>query len=431
MNFVCARFFKCNDIRFNEIISTHLQDFMLESWSRVLFFRIALSLSPLFIHALDGNAQKLTSINQPRRGSPYVVVIYEKAQESFINKHIQNYRDTYGTSFLLVQTDVAHEVSLVTDSINGRLNRTENVDLQRCYVLVIGNLDFFRNYASIDTNGFFSQKYFLATDGSSYTSPVFEVGTIEQTSVEEIVEVFSTSYLWQLRLSQLRNAYVSDLNQNSIESGLFVRTNAVLPFYSGLEHSVKPFFRTFSFGAYHRWGRRWQSSLDFTIGLNMPSRNRIQSELQSELFSGQEVEIDIQAHVLRSVNLETRYLFLPQEKKLDPYVGVRLGLSSIRFTETTIEVDPSDLSGGGFPDQGGFDGEDFQTLSSPMVGLSSGIQFILSPKIATDVGISWNQDIASLERNEQYFNNVSLSVGFHFRFTGKKDLFYDYINSTK
>ena len=382
----------------------------------------------MYISTARGVAQKLERVNQPRKAAPFVVVMYDQSGSSFIADHVKNPDQNGGFSYLLAQVESTSAIPSAIDSINYVLNYSEGIDLQRCYLLVVGSEDFGQSLSTIDENQFFSSKYFLVTGEESAAIADFEVRLMDQASLPEILSSFDDSYLWQVRLSEIQEENVSDLNQNAIESGLLFRANAVIPSYSGLEHSVKPFFRTFSLGFYHRWGRRWQSSLDFTLGLNMPSRNRIQNEIQPGLISGEEVEVDIQAHVLSSFNFETRYLFMPENHKLNPYVGLRFGRSSIRFTEANIEVDPSSISRSSFDS---FDEDDFQTLKSPVVGLSSGLQMTLSPKFAADFGVSWNQDLASLERNEQYFNNVSFSVGLHFRFTGKKELFYDFIKNSK
>ena len=401
---------------------------MVESWSVKPFHVNGLFFFIMCVAATKVHAQTSQLVNQPRRGAPFVVVIHTDEQSSFVDQHIKSYKDRLGTSFLVTKSEVSIASESLIDHINHQLNYTQAVDLQRCYLLMIGDNKLLKQYQFLLESKFFTKKYFLGSDNDMDASIDVEFRPISSTKIEEIIAQLSDSYLWKIRLEQIEQERVSDLNQNAIESGISITANAVVPFYSGLEHSVKPFFRTFSFGAYHRWGRRWQTNLDFTIGLNLPSQNKILGEVQSEVLSGNEVEVEIQAHVLRSLNLETRYLFLPHNKKINPYAGMRIGLSSIRLTETTIELDPSDItSGGGLPNQNGFDQDDFQTVESPIIGLSSGLQVNLSTKLATNLGIHWNQDIASLEMNEQYFNNVSFVVGFHFRFTGRKDLFYDYL----
>ena len=402
---------------------------VVESRSVVPLLRSGMLFFLMYISTAEGVGQEYKLINQPRRASPFAVVIYTDHHTAIVEEELLKYKDRNGTSLLLVGPVTPSSTAVVIDSINQRLNYQEGIDLQRCYLLVLGEEELYQEYKTFDANHFFSKKIFLSSDPMGATEMEFDFEQLSNVRLKDEIETFTDHYLWEIKLSQIEEQNVSDLNQNAIESGIRITADAVFPFYSGLEHSVKPFFRTFSAGVYHRWGRSWQTNLDYTAGLNLPSSNRIQNELQPSISSGDEVELDIQAHVLQSINLEMRYLFPAIKKKIHPYLGARVGMTSIRFTETTIELDPSDLLSGSPPRQDAFDNDDFQRLESPTVGLTSGLQMAVSPKWAIEAGIRWNQDVASLEKNELYFNSISFSMGFHFRFTGKKELYYDYIKT--
>ncbi|MEO9871940.1 opacity family porin [Ekhidna sp.] len=378
----------------------------------------------LFVTTTKGVGQEVEIVNQPKRMTPFVVVIYDNEQTDFVDDNIREYK---ASSFLLIK--VANQsIESLKDTINNRLNYTDRIDLQRCYLLLIGDQQLFDKYHRLGNSLLFSSRYFL-TDGQSVAAPNFMVGGLGTVKVSKVIADLKQNYLWQIRLEQIEEENVSDLNQNAIETGMGIRVSGVRPFYDGIETNIKPFFRTFSLNIYHRWSRRWQTNLDATIGLNLPSQNKIQREIQSVGFSDDEVEITIQAHVLASAGLETRYLFLPENRKLNPYVGIRLGVSSIDATETTIEVDPGDISSGGFERPDSFSPEDFESIRSPTIGISSGLQYNMSPRLMIETGLRWSNDLKNItEVAEPYFNNLSLSVGFNFRFTGRKKLFYNYMN---
>ena len=385
--------------------------------------------SLFFISATVGVCQEVQMIHQPSRLAPFVVVIKEAHRADFILEHMRAYEKGQGASFLIVSVD-QEPVDHIVDSVNHIINYTDGIDLQRCFLLVVGGHDFFRKVEPINTTRFFSRSYYLSTDDiTSFSTTDYEVGGAATTRLSEVMDAFSGHYLWRIQLGEIQKQYVSDLNQNAIESGIGIRVNGVIPFYDGIETGIKPFFRTLSLNSYHRWGRRWQSNLDATIGLNVPSQNRIQNELQSVGLSDEDVEVTIYAHVLASVGLETRYLFMPESRKLNPFVGIRLGVSSIDATEATIEVDAEDVSSGNFDRPDGFDADDFESIRSPIVGISSGLQLNVSPKLMIETSIRWSNDLRNItEVAEPYFNNLSLSIGFNLRFTGKKKLFYDYLS---
>lgn len=160
-----------------------------------------------------------------------------------------------------------------------------------------------------------------------------------------------------------------------------------------------------------------------TLSLNLPNQNRIQSQVQEARFAEEE-EIDLQAHILRSVGLETRYLFNSNSSKLNPYAGLRVGVTNLQATETTLELDTDNIS------SSGFDGLDFESLNTTTLSVSGGVQYNAAPGIMIETGLSWSHDLNELSMaNESFFHNLSLHFGLNFRFTGKKILFYDYVRN--
>lgn len=377
---------------------------LLRKWSIVILIALAFT----------GRTQSVQSIGQPKWKSPFVIVLAEKGNETLSLKVLKEYQDLRGTSFVWLEMESAGNEVMVVNSINQLLNDSTGIDMQRVYLIISGSAKFVDKFQFLTTSLFFSNHQIFEN-----SDPVSEE------ALRQVVDELSEKYLWDIRLDQIRNDQVSDLRQNSVRSGLSFNMNTIVPFYDGFEAKLKPVFNSYGIGVYHQWSARWQALINFSASLNIPSRGKMQREVSAAIFGEEdEVDIDILAHVLMTVNLEARYLLPDWNQKVRPYLGFHVGYSSFRVAENTIEVDPSDLAGGSISRPEGFERIDFEEISGLNAGVSSGLYYQSNPKWRADFGLKWMQDT----NTGPYLNQLSLSVGLQFRFAKRKELFYNYVS---
>lgn len=382
------------------------------NWIGLLFRKWSVVI--LIALALTGQTQSFQSIGQPKWKAPFVIVLAEKGNETLSPALLLEYQDLKNTSFVWLETESSENEVMVVNSINQLLNDSAGIDLQKVYLIISGNSKFVERYRFLTSSLFFSNHR------------IFEnADPVSQQELMRLVDELSEKYLWDIRLTQIRSDHVSDLRQNSVRSGLSFGMNTVIPFYDGFEAKLKPVFNSYGIGIYHQWSSRWQAFINFNASLNIPSRSKMQREVSAAIFGEEDrVDIDILAHILMAVNLETRYLLPEWNQKLRPYLGFHLGYFSFRVAENTIEVDPDDLTGGSISRPEGFDRIDFESISGLNAGVSTGLYYQSHPKWRADIGLKWIQDTNA----GPYLNQISVSVGLQFRFPKRKELFYNYVS---
>ena len=379
---------------------------------------------------IEAFAQRMELVNEPQKFEPYIITITNGDLMDETKDYLGSYSGKRNPAFLLIDAESSSHNTLI-QSINSNLNENASIDKHRVYLLIVGDQSFFEKYSSLGSNLIFSSKYYLSTDGTRVDHDEFEIGKIHVNTAEEVVSTLTSKYLWEIRLREIKQSSVSDINENKVEKGISIRLAG--NFLSAPEFEPgKRNFRSISVGTYRRWNKHWQTSFDLSIGYNFPSRRKIQREAQAligdSFATGKEVDLDMSIHIYTNVNFELKYLFR-QNERLNPYLGVGLGATFFLAMDTTISVDASEISSGSrnFTRPDGFNRNNLESISGRSLSFSSGFLYQMGELTKIDVGARWNNDLNMFKSEGDVLNGLNLHFGINIKLQKKKDLFYEYV----
>ncbi len=410
-----------------------------------LFFSLVLSCT-ITINSSAQIIDFLHPINQQQ------ATVFIFVQDSIHKKEVQNkLQDFTNFHFAFVNTD--NLIPVMTEAMNHVLNDTtaQYINKLKCHLLIIGDATFNTTLDQISLD-FFASSYYLYTDDYPFpTTSKTKVSPYTSTTMASIITYFSTQRKWVIEIEQLEEKYVELIfNKKRTNKGWGVSMHNSFPFTHKTEDYIPARIPSFALSRFHRMNNRWQLNGFLTVGWQQPDPQDILQKVlhkqdidfRSIILSGEEEEIEIildeviGAYGYAAINIEGQYLFNTQGD-FNPFIGFGGGYHGLVSTgiqlDTTIVIDPTNFSGGGFsPDS--FRENNFNqsptihTLFDFIIPLSVGFQMALGKHIYIDLAARYQLSGRQIGGNDIFGSYLSFQTGLKFRFKKSKSIkHYNYI----